>query len=288
MPFPSVSTATFLDLEQLDTYLFRGKTPLPSYPRIFGGQVLAQAMNAAMQTVDSARLVHSLHGYFLRPGDPQKAIVFEVDAIRDGGSFTTRRIVAKQNNKTIYNCGVSFMLPGEGVSHQTPLQANKTPEQINQLESLEQFNTRIMDIYPDKFVPEINIFNEWDVRQRHWGDPFAPEELAPCKEFWMKYKVPLDADAAAHQTLLAYISDIGLMGTAFLPHKKSLLDNDIQIASLDHAMWFHQPCNINDWLCYQCESPWAGSGRGLNFGKLYNQKGLLLASTAQEGLMRAR
>ena len=271
-----------LQVEQLDRYLFRGLTPKPSMPRIFGGQVLAQAMNAGARTMTALRHLHSFHAYFLRPGDPDKQIIFEVDPIRDGGSFNTRRVVAKQDGVAIYNCALSFMAPCEGYAHQEPMPATVQPEA---LETDEAFGIRMEAKYPGQFERRSH-FPEWDIRRVNNPDPIAPETLPPLRETWFRFKPPVDGDPLISKTLLAYASDIGLMAAAFHPHAITLNNNRVQSASLDHGMWFHEPCNINDWIYYRAESHWAGHGRGLNIGKLYQRDGTLVATAVQEGLMR--
>src|SRR5690606_16246859 len=171
------------------------------------------------RTIDLSRTIHSLHGYFLRPGNPEKTIIYDVDRIRDGGSFTTRRVIAKQSGNAIYSCELSFMLPSAGVAHQENMPTLWSEDDINQLESETQFNARMQTTYPNKFKPEPNIFTEWDIRRIHRVDPFSPEPSPPLKEYWLKYNTPLPIKSEnnsstdyflQHQTLLAYISDMGL------------------------------------------------------------------------------
>lgn len=272
-----------LQVEQLDRFLFRGFTPKPSLPRIFGGQVMAQAMNAAARTVAGPRDLHSFHSYFLRPGNPDQQIIFEVDPIRDGGSFTTRRVVAKQDGQAIYNCALSFMAEAEGYSHQDAMPDMPPPEQ---LESHSAFLDRIQQQYPDKPLRRLPLA-DWEVHRIHNIDPVNPQPLPASQGIWLRFKPEVSvADKLLNNTLLAYVSDFGLMATAMMPHGINLQNGNIQIASLDHAMWFHGPCNVNDWIYYQSDSHWSGNGRGLNIGKLYQRDGTLVASTVQEGLMR--
>jgi len=271
-----------LQVKQLDTYLFRGITPKPSMPRVFGGQVMAQAMNAAARTLDESRQLHSFHAYFIRPGNPLQPIIIEIDPIRDGRGFTTRRVVAKQDGKAIYNCSLSFMAPVDGLQHQETMPASTPPEG---LESEEQYIARMAEKYPDKFTKKV-LFPEWDIRWPRDFDPFEEGERPPVLETWLRFKSPVGNHPLMHQTLLAYASDLGLVAAASLPHSINPFEIDLQLISLDHGMWFHEPCNINEWIYYRAEGHWSGHGRGLNIGKLYQSDGTLLATTVQEGLMR--
>ena len=271
-----------LQVEQLDTYLFRGYTPKPSMPRVFGGQVMAQAMNAAARTLGVGRELHSFHAYFIRPGNPLQPIIFEVDPIRDGRSFTTRRVVAKQDGKAIYNCSLSFMDAAEGFSHQDSMPTSTPPDE---LETEQEYIGRMAEKYPGKFTTQ-TLFPEWDIRWPRGFDPYAKSTLPPVLETWLRYKSPVENSPLLNQTLLAYASDFGLVAAATLPHSINPFEIDVQMISLDHGMWFHEPCKINDWIYYRAEGHWSGHGRGLNVGKLYQQDGTLLATTVQEGLIR--
>lgn len=283
MTEPTLQLIDALQVERLDRYLFRGLTPKPSLPRIFGGQVLAQAMNAAARTLSERRLLHSFHAYFLRPGNPDKQIIYEVDPIRDGGSFNTRCVIAKQDGQAIYNCTLSFMQEEDGYSHQEPIPTNlPDPES---LESETAFSARMAAKYPGKYS-SMTPFPDWELRRLVNSDPFAPEIRPAIRETWLRFKPPVAEVPLLHKTLLAYVSDVGLMAAAFLPHGITLYNNAVQSASLDHAMYFHKPCNVNEWIYYRAESHWSGHGRGLNIGKLYQRDGTLVATTVQEGLMR--
>ncbi len=273
----------YLQVEQLDRYLFRGFTPPVTMARIYGGQVLAQAKNAAARTVEEGRKLHSLHAYFLRPGDPKRPIIFEVDPIRDGGSFTTRRVIAKQDGKAIFNTSLSFMAPCDGFSHQEPIEFTTSPEQV---ETVAELDARFRAKYGDRYESLPAVFPGWDIRWVDMPDPFEPENRPPRRDTWVRFQEPLSDDPLVHQTLLAYMSDLGLMAAALMPHRITHLHNPVQAASLDHAMWFHNPCRVDEWLLYVAESHWSGGGRGLNIGRIYTRDGLLVATTTQEGLMR--
>lgn len=278
----SIQLSDALQVERLDRYLFRGFTPKPSMPRIFGGQVLAQAMNAASRTISERRFLHSFHAYFLRPGNPNKQIIYEVDPVRDGGSFTTRRVVGKQDGKAIYICSLSFMEERPGYEHQQSMPDVPPPEDF-ELDA--DFSESMSEKYPEKFWNK-TLFPDWEIRCGQRIDPSEPESLPAVRDTWLRFTPSVNEDPLLNKTLLAFISDAGLMAAAFLPHGISVYDDTVQSASLDHSMWFHAPCNVNDWIFYRAESHWAANGRGLNIGKLYQRNGTLLATTVQEGLMR--
>jgi len=272
----------YLEVEAIDKYLFIGRSPQRP-PRIFGGQVLAQALNSAIRTVPEDRTVHSLHGYFLRPGDPQKQIVYEVDPIRDGRSFTTRRVVAKQHGIAIFNAAVSFQTGEEGLSHQSTIPDVPPPEDLpseqDELDALEKK-------YPGRV--NIPIYGPVERRRIKPRDRFNPQPQEPVQHMWVRIKGDLGDDLQRHQTLLAFISDFGLLGTALYPHPFNPFNKRIQEASLDHAIWFHRPFKVNDYLLYTMDSPNSSGGRGFSRGSFYTREGVLVASTAQEALIRLR
>ncbi len=271
-----------LSLERLEANLFRGFNQDIGSPNVFGGQVLGQAMAAASATVDD-REIHSFHGYFLRAGDKASPIVYDVDLIRDGGSFTTRRVVAIQHGKAIFNASMSFQKAEEGLAHQIEMPQAPPPES---LASEQEFRVARADMLPEDQ-------REFFVRDRPVEmRPVQPEEMwsehshPPEQMFWMRAMATVDAPLAMHQAILAYSSDFYLMGTALRPHGKQFVRGDMLSASLDHAMWFHRPFRIDEWLLYVMDSPTASGGRGLNLGKIYTREGVLVASCAQEGLIR--
>jgi len=275
---------TYLEVEQIDKYLFIGNSPRkPS--RIFGGQVLAQALSAASRSLDleEQRLAHSMHAYFLRPGNPNKQIVFEVDPIRDGRSFTTRRVVAKQDGRAIFNTSVSFHVDEPGLSHQLPSIDVPPPEE---LESDHDYWVKMAEQYPDKFdAPTHNPFERKPVVRRDFMNP-QPEE--PEYQAWFRALGDLGDDPFRHQIVLAYFSDYALLGTALMPHPYTGMSRDVQPASLDHAIWFHRPCRADEHLLYAIDSPISNAARGFSRGSFYTREGELVASTAQECLMRVR
>ena len=267
-----------LDLEQLEVNLFRGMSTTLGPPRVFGGQVIGQALIAALRTVDD-RLCHSLHGYFLRPGDPKLPIIYEVDRIRDGKSFTTRRVVAIQKGEAIFNMATSFHVVEEGLSHQVAMPDVPPPEQCYSEE----------DIFDRSDLPEEmrNMMRDRPIEMKR-VEPinyFAPEPREPFQHVWFRARNALPDDPALHQCILAYASDLGILSTCALPHGKSFFKG-LMTASLDHAMWFHRPFKVDEWVLFAQDSPAAGGSRGFNRGSMFSQDGTLIASVAQEGLIR--
>jgi len=266
-----------LTLESLDQNLFRGFTPEPHLGRVFGGQVLAQSMNAACRTVDEDRRVHTMHAYFLRPGNPKRPIIYDVDPIRDGKRFTTRRVIARQNGKAIYSTSISFQVPEDGLDHQDPMPAVGDPESYPSDE--ERRNNDYARVNKEAFLP-IEYRPTFDELDR---------SLTPRDQMfgvWVRPKGRLGDDVSLHQCVVAYLSDNYLMSTALRHHGKRWNDEDLQTASIDHALWFHGDFRADDWLYYDLSSPRSFGGRGVNFGRLYTRDGRMVATSAQEGLMR--
>jgi len=269
-----------LTLEQLEINLFRGRTPPRERGRIFGGQVIAQALMAAYGTVED-RLCHSLHGYFMRPGDPSVPIIFDVDRSRDGRSFATRRVVAIQHGQQIFNLAASFHVPEAGAEHQAPMPATGAPETYPQASELRAENVALMPDGQSAFYNYIPV--EW-----RFVDPPIPAEDDPAparQRAWFRLREPLSEDPRLHQAALAYCSDVALIGAAIRPHRRSHAARP-QTASLDHAMWFHRPVDANQWHLYEMQSPSASGARGFNLGAIYSQAGALVANAAQEDLIR--
>lgn len=275
-----------MNLEMLDRNLFRGCSPPGRTWMVFGGQVTAQSIMAASRTVDAERIPHSLHAYFLRPGDPTKPIIFYVDRIRDGGSFTTRRVVARQNGEAIFNTSISFKIPEEGLDHQATMPTGlPDPES---LESDEVFWSRMAAKYPGRVPGRENMYYAIDARptsRPDFLDP-QPEEAERC--IWMRTNGGLSDDPNLHRCMVAYMSDLFLMGAALLPHGETFWSGKMQAASLDHALWWHAPARADQWLLYVIDSPRSAGGTGLNRGSLFSQDGVLVASTIQEGLIRLK
>jgi len=271
-----------LALEQLEVNLFRGPSRDIGTPRVFGGQVLAQAVLAASRTIEERRL-HSLHAYFLRAGDPEAPIVYDVDRSRDGRSFSARRVVAIQHGRQIFTMAASFQLPQEGLEHQFPAPEVPPPETL--APSREISEQQLRDA-PQKLRRWINRFGPFEFRPVQQRDPAHPEPTPPRQQLWFRLDGNPGDDAVLHRALLAYVSDFYLIGTATLPHGLSYLDGHLVMASLDHAMWFHRDVRVDDWLLYDCDSPSACGSRGLARGMIYDRQGRLVANTAQEGMIR--
>lgn len=274
-----------LKLEPIEENLFRGRSQDLGFRQLFGGQVLGQALSAASQTVDAGRHVHSLHGYFLRPGDAGLPVVYTVDRVRDGGSFTTRRVVAIQKGQPIFTMTSSFQATEKGFSHQAPLPDVPGPEGLaSDVEHLRKRADLVPKWLHDKWLADRPI----DIRPVAPNDPFAPVPTAPVKHVWFRAAGPLPADPQVHRYVLAYASDFNLITTALNPHGASVFQRNMQAASLDHALWIHDDLDLGDWHLYAMDSPWAGNARGLARGHVYTRDGRLVASVAQEGLMRVR
>lgn len=274
-----------LALERIEENLFRGQSQDLGWGTLFGGQVLGQALSAAAQTVPEGRVVHSLHGYFLRTGAVDRPVVYDVDRIRDGKSFTTRRVVAIQNGKPIFNLAASFHLDEPGVDHHDPMPDVPPPED---LESEQDLARPFADRIPEKLRDR--VFGERPIEARPVDptNPFRPTPGPPMRRTWYRATGALPDDPALHRYLLAYASDFGFLTTALRPHGLSWLDRRMQVASLDHAMWFHRPLRLDDWLLHVMESPSASGARGLVRGQWFTRDGVLVASTVQEGLIRRR
>jgi acyl-CoA thioesterase-2 len=273
-----------MKLERLEVNLFRGISRDIGTERVFGGQVLAQALLAASYTVED-RQVHSLHAYFLRAGDHDAPIVYDVDRSRDGGSFSARRVVAVQHGRPIFTLAASFQVEEEGLEHQFEIPDVPAPEDVEPAALLprEKF-----DHMPKSMQRWLDRFGPFEFRAIRGADPDHAVPQPPFKELWFKLHGQLDDDPRLHRALLAYVSDFQLIGTATLPHGISWVQGNLMIASLDHAMWFHRDFRLDDWLLYVCDSPSSSSGRGLARGMIYDRSGRLVASTAQEGVIRLR
>lgn len=272
-----------LQLEQLENNIFRGESRDIGTKYVFGGQVVGQAISAAQSTVDDARDVHSLHGYFLRAGEIDRPIVYQVERTRDGGSFSVRRVTAIQNGKPIFVMATSFQRPEEGKEHQIPMPSVPFAEELEPPEPYEQEQLQKL---PPKIRRWLERGGPFEFRPVHPRDEFNPQKQPPYQHVWLKLQCPVDVSPLMHRALLAYASDFHLIGTTTFPHGLSYWQPNVLMASLDHAMWFHRPFRADEWLLYSCDSPTAQGGRGLARGGFYNQAGELVASTAQEGLIR--
>lgn len=275
-----------LDLERLEHNLFRGRSPSTSWQRVFGGQTIAQSLVAAQRTVEPVRRVHSLHGYFMLGGDPKTPIIYEVDRIRDGGSFTTRRVVAIQHGRAIFSLEASFQVPEEGLEHQIdrPLDVPDPDDLPSQREIIERYGDQVpegMRRYWERERP----LEMKPVILEHYT---SREKLAPKQHVWIRTAGPVPDDYGTQCAVLAYMSDMTLLDTSTFAHGRGIFDKDIQAASLDHAMWFHRADPLDDWLLYTQDSPSSSGARGFTRGSLFTRKGKLIASVAQEGLIRLR
>lgn len=272
-----------LEVERLEVDLFRGlgnggETPT----RIFGGQVIAQALAAAYQTVDD-RLCHSLHAYFIRPGDPKIPVIYQVDRARDGGSFTTRRVIAVQHGKQILNMSCSFHVDEDGWGHQHPMPDADGPDGLKDRTELQD---EIVDRIPEKFRKEFLRQRPIDIREVAPRDFFEPTKMDDVNHLWFRMSAAAGSSPQMQHCLLAYASDMNLLGSSLRPHGVTWVKGEVMMASLDHAMWFHAPAQFQDWHLYTMDSPWSGGARGFNRGAIYDRHGTLIASTAQEGLIR--
>ncbi|MBZ2188040.1 acyl-CoA thioesterase II [Alcanivorax sp. JB21] len=272
-------------LEQLEENLFRGQSRNTGQRSIFGGLVAGQALMAAARTVPEDRPVHSLHSYFLRPGDFNIPIIYDVDRIRDGKSFTTRRVTAIQHGRAIFSLEASFQLEEGGVEHQADMPDVPAPETLETDRVLrERIAHRIPENFREAFLAERPV----EFRPVKPENSFEAEPQDPSRMVWFRIADTLDVDVATHRALLAFCSDFGLLGTSMLPHGMNFFQPHVQSASIDHAMWFHRPFRVDEWLLYSTFSPSASGARGMNLGYIYRADGVLAATVAQEGLMRLR
>jgi acyl-CoA thioesterase-2 len=267
------SLMDLLELERIEDDLFRGASPDTDVQRVFGGQVLGQALSAATATVEPDRNVHSLHGYFLLPGDPAAPIVYEVDRSRTGRSFSTRRVVARQHGRNIFVMSASYQIPEPGLDHADPRPDAPDPE------SLPAIPTSPADDGEDAL---------WNILYRRWTAfdiRRVPDTGPERRQVWLRTSAPLPDDPHLHTAVLAYVSDLTLLSTTLIRHKL-LPHKEVQIASLDHAIWFHRPARADQWLLYDQASPSASGARGLATGRLFTREGTLVATVVQEGLLR--
>lgn len=276
---------TLLDVEELDTDLYRGARQPGGVGRVFGGQVVAQALQAAQRTISDAKVAHSLHAYFMRPGDENFPILYRVVRDFEGRSFANRRIIAMQKGQPILNMTASFQLPAEGLRHQDPMPDVPQPETLRSERDLraemeEQVPEKLRRLFLRARPIELRPVNP-----RNW---FSPAKSEARQYSWFRVVSPLPDDPSLHRALLTYASDMTLLGTSMLPHGVSWVSGAVQTASLDHAIWLHEPFRADDWLLYATDSPWSGHSRGFNRGSIYSRDGSLVASVTQEGLIRMK
>jgi acyl-CoA thioesterase-2 len=281
---PLAELLSLLDLERIEVNLLRGVSPDDGMKRVFGGQVIAQALVAAYRTVEN-RVCHSLHAYFIRPGDPNVPILYEVDRARDGKSFTTRRVVAIQHGEQILNLAASFQIPETGFSHQSPMPTVKKPDELKSEDELRQM---AKDHIPKEFQRQFARPRPIELKPVDPRQMISPAKTEPKKQMWLRARGQVGDNIPLQQCLLAYASDMGILDTATKPHGVNWFTGGVQMASLDHSMWFHEPFDISNWLLYTMDSPSASGARGFNRGEVFTESGKLVASVAQEGLMRPR
>lgn len=272
-----------LDLEPIEHNIYRGQNRDIGTGRIYGGQVMAQALVAAARTVDEERSAHSMHGYFILAGDLEIPVVYFVDRLRDGKSFATRRVTAIQHGQAIFNMSASFHRAEDGPAHQAEMPDVPPPEAVRpEIELLRQIADRI----PERLRGVLTQDRPLDIRAIDPIDPFEPKPHPPFRRFWMRARGTVSDHPLDHQAVLAYASDYGLLGAALQPHAISHRMPNVMVASLDHALWFHRPFRVDEWLLYDVDSPASFGARGFARGSFFTQSGELVASVAQEGLMR--
>jgi acyl-CoA thioesterase-2 len=283
---PGRSLLALLDLESLEVNIYRGQNRDLGSGRVFGGQVFAQALVAARRTVEQPREAHSVHGYFILPGDLRAPIVYFVDRLRDGKSFTTRRVTAIQHGQAIFNLSASFHVHEEGREHQGEMPQVPPPEELApELQLIREMADRI----PEPLRRVLTQDRPLDFRPVNPVDPFRPSPpRAPVRHVWFRALGRLPDETLVHQAVLAYASDYGLLPTALYPHGLSFRSPGLQMASLDHSLWLHRAFRVDEWLLYAMDSPAAAGARGFTRGAIYTREGRLVASVAQEGLMRIR
>ena len=283
MNVPVNELLKLIDLERLEVNLFRGiGTGGETSTRIFGGHVIAQALASAYGTVDD-RLCHSLHAYFIRPGDPSIPVIYEVDKARDGGSFTTRRVIAIQHGKQIFNMSASFQIDEKGWEHQHKMPDVDTPDVLQDRAYLRK---NILKNIPKRFQNDFIKPRPIEIREVRPRDILNPEPTSDINHLWFRMPGAEGLSLIKQQCLLAYASDINLLSSSLRPHGLTWFKGGIMTASLDHAMWFHNPTKFNDWHLYTMDSPFTGGARGFSRGTIFDEDGLLVASVAQEGLVR--
>jgi acyl-CoA thioesterase-2 len=274
-----------LDIEPLELNLFRGRSPQVGWQRVFGGQVIGQALVAALRTVKEEMPVHSLHGYFMRPGDPEVPIIYETERDRDGRSFTTRRVVAIQHGKPIFTMSASFHLVEEGFDHQIEMPDVPPPEDLpSEKELLEEFRDKMPDNMRRFFERDRAI----EMRRAVGRSMFNATPKEPVQHVWIRATGKLPNDPTLHKCVLAYASDLTLLDTSLIPHARNLFDPKLMMASIDHSLWFHRNVKADDWLLYSQDAPSASGALGFNRGSIYTRDGILVASSAQEGMIRVR
>jgi acyl-CoA thioesterase II len=276
---------SLLNLEKIEEGLFRGQSEDLGLRQVFGGQVVGQALYAAKETVPAERFIHSFHSYFLRPGDSLKPIVYDVEVLRDGNSFSARRVAAIQNGKPIFYMTASFQAPEPGYEHQKTMPEAPAPETLpSETDIARSLEHLLPQVLKDKFLCERPL----EIHPVEFHNPLKGHVAEPKRQVWLRANGTVPEDLRVHQYLLGYASDLNFLPVALQPHGVGFLEKGMQVATIDHSMWFHRPFNLNDWLLYSVESTSASSARGFVRGEFYTQDGVLVASTVQEGVMRNR
>lgn len=287
-PTPAALVADLVDLldvEEIDTDLFRGRRSKGGVGRVFGGQVIAQALQAAQRSTDDPKTAHSLHAYFMRAGSEEHPIVYRVVRDFDGGSFATRRVIASQRGMPILSMTASFQRPEDGYHHQDTMPDVPAPET---LPTEAELRARDAVNLPEKMRRQVTRPRPIEIRPVYPRKWFAPTPTEPIQHSWFRTVAPIGDDPALHRAVLSYASDMALLGTCMLPHGVNWTTPGFQSASLDHAIWLHEPFRVDEWLLYATDSPWSGHARGYNRGRIYAADGRLVGSVAQEGLIRMR
>ena len=276
---------SLIELEKIEEGIFRGQSEDLGLPQVFGGQVVGQAMYAAKQTVPDDRLITSFHSYFLRPGDSMRPIVYDVETLRDGGSFSTRRVSAIQNGKPIFFMTASFQAQEDGYNHQNLMPDVPSPDQLLSQDAIIQ---RFADKLPEAIRKYALRPTPFEFRPIEFYSPFDSAPQEPFRYIWFKANGQLPDAVSLHYYLLGYASDYNFLPAALQPHGRGFMERDLQVATIDHSMWFHRPFRLDEWLLYAIESPSASGGRGFVKGQIYNPQGDLVATTVQEGVIRQR
>jgi len=274
-----------LDVEEIDTDLYRGRRSGGDFKRVFGGQVIAQALQAAQRSTEAPKIAHSLHAYFMRPGDENFPIIYRVVRDFEGRSFATRRVIAMQRGVPILNLAASFQVPEEGLHHQDAMPDVPDPET---LETEAEIRARESLHVDERYRKQLTRPRPIEIRPAYPRKWFNPTPTEPIQHSWFRIVAPIGDDPAMHRAILSYASDMALLGTCMLPHGVNWTTPGLQEASLDHSIWLHEPFRADEWLLYATDSPWAGAGRGMNRGSIFTRDGRLVASVAQEGLIRMR
>lgn len=279
-----VRLESLFEMEKIEQGLYRGQSWDLGFRALFGGQVLGQSIAAAYKTVEEGRIIHSLHSYFLLPGDAQKPVIYDIENVRDGRSFSSRRVKAIQNGRTIFDMTASFHSPEPGLEHQFATMP-KVPEPEEVAQDI-RFYEDNYDQLSDRMKESLSYHRPVDIRTVDSANSYTAEKRDPKRSIWLKGRDKLDSPLQVHQASLAYASDYHFLSTSLQPHGLAVHDKSLRLATIDHAMWFHKPFKFDDWLLYEMESPFSGAGRGLVQGKIFDKHGTLVATTVQEGLMR--